>query len=163
MKNSKASRSWPDGSLTPLEEVKSHREHIFRVSHFKTTIYRVRLGILCHKCSEGGGFKKPAAQSMRRKEEEKGAPSCGWWLASPSSLFFSSCCCCCSAGVFIKYEGRWRVVAPKKVRTDAQTDRQTDRTNNLYNGGPPPITQRTKYTPLGKEGIEQSSPPPRGN
>ena len=36
----------------------------------------------------------------------------------------------------------------------------TDRTNNLYNGGIPPITQRTKDTPLGKEGIEQSSPPP---
>ena len=156
MKNSKASRSWPDGSLTPLEEVKSHREHIFRVSHFKTTIYRVRLGILCHKCSEGGGFKKPAAQSMRRKEEEKGAPSCCddattpvvvvrgggcggfppssfsflfssfffffggggccWWLASSSPSSSS-----CSAGVFIKYEGRWLVVAPKKVRTDART------------------------------------------
>ena len=138
MKNSKASRSWPDGSLTPLEEVKSHRECIFRVSHFKTTIYRVRLGILCHKCSEGGGFKKPAAQSMRRKEEEKGAPSCGWWLASSSSLFFSSCCCCCSAGVFIKYEGRWRVVAPKKVRTDRQTDARTGQIN-LYNGAIPPI------------------------
>ena len=37
---------------------------------------------------------------------------------------------------------------------------QTDSTNNLYNGGIPPITQRTKDTPLGKEGIEQSSPPP---
>ena len=48
------------------------------------------------------------------------------------------------------------MVAPKKVRTDARSDR----TNNLYNGGIPPITQRTKDTPLGKEGIEQSSPPP---
>ena len=66
-------------------------------------------------------------------------------------------------GVFIKYEGRWLVVAPKKVTTHARTlarSHGTDRTNNLYNEAIPPITQRSKYTPLGKEGIEQSSPPP---
>ena len=43
----------------------------------------------------------------------------GGWPPPPPS---------CSAGVFIKYEGRWLVVAPKKVRTLARSH-GTDRTN----------------------------------
>ena len=48
---------------------------------------------------------------------------------------------------FIKYEGHWRVVAPKKVRTG-----RSDRTNNLCSGGPPPNNPKNQRYPLGKGG-----------
>ena len=54
-----------------------------------------------------------------------------------------------------------------KKGADTRTDRRTGRTAQITytTEARRPITQRTKYTPLGKEGIEQSSPPPppRGN
>ena len=65
-------------------------------------------------------------------------------------------------GVFIKYEGRRLVVAPKKVNTLGTHARsgRSDSTNNLYNGGPPPNNPKNQIYPLGKGGdrAELSSP-----
>ena len=79
-----------------------------------------------------------------------------------SVFFFCRVVMMMMVGVFIKYEGRWLVVAPKKVNTHARTHARDARTGQITytTEARRPITQRTKYTPLGKEGIEQSSPPP---
>ena len=169
MKSSKASRSWPDGSLTPLEAVKSHREHIFRVCHILKQ-QATESGLVFFATNAAKEVASKAKKKKERKKEQKGGAMLLllvvlWWSSSFFFFFFflaAVVLLVAGSSSSLPPRGWWWWWAQKSVSSHARTDGRTGQITTSRRRLP--ISQKQKPS-WEKRGSSTALPPspPRGN